>query len=381
MSYVINNEINIVLNTQGAGQVATLNANIGTLSQTTIIFNNQMAASTNRAASMRVVFRQLAVDLRMISAGLRVIGTAFGEVSPIIGGSIMGFQVLVAILTTTIGIINLYNTHQRFMTSEIMQTVAAQNALTIATTAVGGAMGVLTGAVYIVALVAVAAAIWDVVSGTGALRRGLKAVEQQTWATKDSIQALRIEQARANEGTSAYSFQIQALELAIERQGFATDEQISRLKSLKAEYASSSLEAASFNVELARLSTTQQELQRTESNIRHQQENLVSGLLERLRQSLSPTPLTPTGAGVRAQLGGEVNRSGAINVEAGEVVMQKEQLATMLQNRGGGGGISIAISLAGANINGAGDLEGAIARGGARARKELEKLNLMRSRR
>lgn len=79
------------------------------------------------------------------------------------------------------------------------------------------------------------------------------------------------------------------------------------------------------------------------------------------------------------QLGGEVRRRGIVGVEAGEVIMQREQVATMMAG-GGPGQISISISLAGANISGVRDLEGTLRRGGEAAREEIRRLELQRRR-
>ena len=74
-----------------------------------------------------------------------------------------------------------------------------------------------------------------------------------------------------------------------------------------------------------------------------------------------------------------MRRRGVVGVEAGEVIMQREQIATMMAG-GGTGQISISISLAGANISGVRDLEGTLRRGGEAAREEIRRLELQRRR-
>jgi len=378
MSYVINNEINIQLSVQGAGEAASLAQNINILVDNTQNLAKAQANAGTGTTSMRYALRRLAVDMRMVAVGMRVVGAEFGAASPVIAAFTNSVYLSTSALVSLIAVINVQQSWNSIVTNA-QATGTALTGLNAVIQKVATSSHLLVYALAAIAAVMVVSWIYDQITGLSKMKDALKNTEDAIWQLNDRMQSLRITQAQLSEGTNMYSYRVQALELEIERQGYATEGQIMLLKSLKAEYASAGLEAAYLNLEAGRLQTTLLVLEQTKSRTQYDIDNVNRDLINRIQggyQGAANIPMPPP----KSQLGGEVNRSGAINVEAGEVVMQKEQLATMLQGRGGGN-ISVTISLAGANINGVQDLEGSIARGGERAREEIQKLRMLRDNR
>jgi len=378
MSYVINNEINIQLSVQGAGEAASLAQNINILVDNTQNLAKAQANAGTGTTSMRYALRRLAVDMRMVAVGMRVVGAEFGAASPVIAAFTNSVYLTTSALVSLIAVINVQQSWNSIVTNA-QATGTALTGLNAVIQKVATSSHLLVYALAAIAAVMVISWIYDQITGLSKMKDALKNTEDAIWQLNDRMQSLRITQAQLSEGTNMYSYRVQALELEIERQGYATEGQIMLLKSLQAEYKSAGLEAAYLNLEAGRYQTTLLELNQIKSRTQYDIDNVNRDLVNRIQggyQGAANIPIPPP----KSQLGGEVNRSGAINVEAGEVVMQKEQLATMLQGRGGGN-ISLTISLAGANINGVDDLEGSIARGGERAREEIQKLRMLRDNR
>lgn len=339
----------------------------------------------NRAASRatgqyRSSIRRLALDLRMVSIGLSILKREYGGMHPVIDATITSLYTFSAVVSTVIGTIGIAQRLMGFLASE---TAAAAKVI------IGATIGLTGLAVIAGVIVGIGLGRWlgEQTSGIAGMRQEVRGLERDLQDLTSATRDLGVEQAALTAEGAAYSAQIRALKNEIEVQGYATDEQTARLKALEAGLTDVQIRSGFVRAEQSLLGF---ETTRTKDSIEDQREAIRDinrsmgewlGAATGLGRGLPQAGLAPPYTGPpRAQIGGEVRRGGIVGVEAGEVIMQREQAATMMAGREGFGPISLSISLAGAHISGVSDLEGTLQRGGERAREELRKLNLQRHR-
>jgi len=377
-SFSINAEILIQLLERGSAD-ATLQAirDINIQQTNNIVVNKE---ATNAARGYGVSMRRLMIDLRMMSIGLRILRNEFGGINPILD----------------IGITTLY---QAAAAGSVL--VASYGILTRAMATVreaaGGAatnMAVLryalmatAGPIYIVAaaiggLLALGLGQWIYAQRSGIvdLKNEIKGLEESLKDLQGEMRNLGVEQAALTAQGAALSARIRATKREIELTGDPTGILNAQLKSLEATYEDVGISQGFLRAEQA---LTRFETEKTTDAIEDNKEAIEEANRVAIAGVFAAPPSGATDMYVPAvgqqQLGGEVRRGGVVGVEAGEVIMQREQVATMMAG-GGTGQISISISLAGANISGVQDLEDTMRRGGEAAREEIRRLELQRRR-
>ncbi|GAH55555.1 unnamed protein product [marine sediment metagenome] len=193
---------------------------------------------------------------------------------------------------------------------------------------------------------------------------------------------LGVEQAALTAQGAALSARIRATKREIEMTGDPTGMLDAQLKSLQATYEDVGISQAFLRAEQSMTTLGIQKGTDTIEDYKEMIEEANQAAISGAFGAFAPPggqQVWPGGFIPEQQLGGEVRRGGVVGVEAGEVIMQREQVATMMAG-GGAGQISISISLAGANISGVQDLEGTLRRGGEAAREEIRRLELQRRR-
>ena len=253
-------------------------------------------------------------------------------------------------------------------------------------------VGYTAGGIYVAAaaagvLVAVGIGQWAYgqISGIAELKQEIKSLEEGMKDIQSEMRNVGVEEAYLNAQSSALTARINALKLEIERQGEPTARQKTELKALEATLADVGVsmgfaraDSAMYRADVVQ--TTDAIADYTEI-IDEANKAAAQGIFGGGSRAPGGAAPAPGGAIPATQLGGQVRKRGAVSVEVGEVIMQREQVAMMMAGgRGGEGGISVTISLAGANINGVKDLEGTLRRGGEAAQEEIRRLNLLRRR-
>ena len=382
--FTINAEILIQLLERGgteATQAAIRDINI---QMTNTINVNQAAARQTSQYSYSL--RRVALDLRMMSIGLRILRQEYGGISPVVDvmiSSLYQVSAVGAVLVGGFGLAANSMTAFRKVAGDAKTNMEALRTVMYAT----------AGGVYIVAaalgvLLAIGAAQWTYgfFSGIAALNKEIKRLEEGLRDVKSEMRNLGVEEGYLTAQSAALSAQIRGLEREIDLQGYATDEQTARLKSLQ-----STLDdvGVSMGYASARTATFRADVIETTDSIEDLKEMEEEANKAALRGLFGGGPrvgpqgglsgaFTPPGT----QIGGLVRKRGIIGVEAGEVIMQREQVAMMMMaaGRGADAAISVTISLAGAHISGVQDLEDTLRRGGEAASEEIRRLNLLRRR-
>ena len=379
--FTINAEILIQLLEKGstdATQQAIRDINI---QQTNNIVINREA--TRGAQQYAYSMRRLALDLRMMSIGLRILRTEFGGLNPVIDIGITGLYQLAAAGSVLIGTYGVLTRSMKTFRQAAGGAATNMAALQVALTATAG--GVYVVAVVIGSLIALGLAQWVYAqrSGIADLKNEIKGLEEALKDLQGEMRNLGVEQSALTAQGAALSARIRATKREIEMTGDPTGMLDAQLKSLQATYEDVGISQGFLRAESA---LTRSEIEKNTDATEDSREAIeeinrvaIAGALGGQGFPSGVAGMAYAPAVGQQQLGGEVRRRGIVGVEAGEVIMQREQVAMMMAG-GGQGQISISISLAGANISGVQDLEGTLRRGGEAAREEIRRLELQRRR-
>ncbi len=381
--FTISAEVLIQLIERGstdATQAAIRDINIH---QTQNIQINQAATRSSQQYSTSL--RRVALDLRMMAIGLRILRQEYGGISPVVDVMITGLYQVSAVGAVLIGGFGLASNSMAAFRKAAGR--AKTNMQALGNVVKATAFGVPVLGIALAALAGVISFQWayNVASGIGAINKEVKRLEEGLKDVQGELRNLSVEESYLSAQSAALSAQIKDLERVIDLQGFATDEQAARLKSLKATFEDvgvsmgyAQAESARYRADIAQTTDSVKDLKEMtqEANKAVIQSIFGGGGRGPGVGSYGQSPAIP-----EEQLGGHVRKRGAVSVEVGEVIMQREQVAMMMAGgQGGGGDISVTISLAGANINGVKDLEGTLRRGGEAATEEIRRLNLLRRR-
>jgi len=380
--FTINAEILIQLLEKGstdATQQAIRDINIA---QTNNIVINREA--TRGAQQYAYSMRRLALDLRMMSIGLRILRTEFGGLNPVVDIGITGLYQLSAAGSVLIGTYGVLTRSMETFRKAAGGAATNMAALQVALTATAG--GVYVVAVVIGSLIALGLAQWVYAqrSGIADLKNEIKGLEEALKDLQGEMRNLGVEQAALTAQGAALSARIRATKREIEQTGDPTGMLDAQLKSLQATYEDVGISQGFLRAESAL--TRYEIVKNTDATEDHKEaieeanKAAIAGAFGAFGAPPGGQQVWPGGFIPTTQLGGEVRHGGIVGVEAGEVIMQREQVATMMAGGEGFGQISISISLAGANISGVQDLEGTLRRGGEAAREEIRRLELLRRR-
>lgn len=378
--FTINAEILIQLLERGSTEATQQAIRDINIQQTKNIVVNKEA--TNAARGYSSSMRGLALDLRMMTIGLAVLKREFGGLSPALDSTIMGLYVFSAALSAGIGAMRLTDRLVATMTDKTSFLAKEFKHLSTALSE-GTAAGHVFGAV-IGAIIGLQLGTWigEQITPISRWKSEIKDLELELQALQGDIRNLGVEMGALNVQSAQQQAQIAAVKREIEMTGDPTGMLTARLEALQSQAADTGVSLGFARAESARLGF--EALQGTDSMEDYRE------AIDEVRRSAKEFWFTgpPSGAAgmgyaaaPRQQLGGLVRHGGIVGVEAGEVIMQREQVATMMAAGGEGfGQISISISLAGANISGVQDLEGTLRRGGEAAREEIRRLELQRRR-
>jgi hypothetical protein len=354
------------------------------VAQNVNIVNQAARENTQTTSSQSMSFRRLALDLRMLSIGLMILKREYGGINPIIDASISGMytaSAAVSVLIASTGILvqvwNRLGLQGKGLVEGIKGIGTALNAGTLSM------MGYAAIAVVTVAAaVGIGTAVFEATSHISRLRTEIKSLQRDMEDLNSTMRNLELGQSRVTAEQSRYRYIIASLKREIELTGDPTGQLAVKLGAAEAAQEDLNVRSAESNWLIAQ--------QRTEIA---QTNDEIADYQELIKEAYRAPGRAFTEAGARLgrvegepgfipeeQMGGLVRQGGIVGVEAGEVIMQREQIATMMAGYGGGGQISVSISLAGANITGVDDFAGALRRGGAEAAEEIRRLELLRRR-
>lgn len=379
--FTINAEILIQLLERGSAD-ATLQAirDINIQQTNNIVVNKE---ATNAARGYGVSMRRLSMDLRMLSIGLRILRNEFGGINPIVDIGISGLYQLAAagsVLVASYGIATRATKTLRLAAGGAATNMAA---LQVALAATVGGVLIVASAFGILLALGIGQWVYAQESGIADLAKEIKGLEEGLKDLQGEMRNLGVEQSALTAQGAALSARIRATKREIELTGDPTGRLAAQLKSLEATYTDVGISQGFLRAEQA---LTRSETEKNTDSIADYREAIeeanrvaIAGVFGGGRDYRGAAAGMAAPAVGQQQLGGEVRRRGIVGVEAGEVIMQREQVAMMMAG-GGAGQISISISLAGANISGVRDLEGTLRRGGEAAREEIRRLELQRRR-
>ncbi len=349
------------------------------IQQTQNITINKDAAKSARGYGSSM--RSLGLDLRMMTMGLSVLRREFGGLSPSLDSTITGLYIFSAALSTGIGAMRLTDRLIKTTTSKTGFLATEFKHLSTALkegTAAGHVFGVVIGAII---GLQVGTWIGEQITGISRWKSEIKDLEHELQALAGDLRNVGVEMGALNVQSAQLQALIAAVKREIEMTGDPTGMLAARLKALESQAADTAVSVAFTRVESARLGFTALQAEDEVKDLGDAIEAVQRGAKEWMfggGGEYRGAATMPIDVG-QQQLGGEVRRRGVVGVEAGEVIMQREQIATMMAGEGTGQ-ISISISLAGANISGVQDLEGTLRRGGEAAREEIRRLELQRRR-
>jgi len=378
--FTINAEILIQLLEKGSAD-ATLQAirDINIQQTNNIVINKE---ATNASRGYGVSMRRLSMDLRMLSIGLRILRNEFGGINPVVDIGISGLYQLAAAGSVLVASYGLATRATKALRAAAGGAATNMAALEVALAATAGGVLIVASAIGILLALGIGQWVYAQRSGIADLKNEIKGLEEGLKDLQGEMRNLGVEQSALTAQGAALSARIRATKREIELTGDPTGRLDAQLKSLEATYTDVGISQGFLRAEQA---LTRFETEKTTDAIEDSREAIeeanrvaIAGVLggQGFPSGATDTYVPAVG---QQQLGGEVRRRGIVGVEAGEVIMQREQVATMMAG-GGPGQVSISISLAGANISGVRDLEGTLRRGGEAAREEIRRLELQRRR-
>ncbi|MCW3988459.1 MAG: hypothetical protein NWE88_00095 [Candidatus Bathyarchaeota archaeon] len=379
--FTINAEILIQLLERGSAD-ATLQAirDINIQQTNNIVINKE---ATNAARGYGVSMRRLSMDLRMMSIGLRILRNEFGGINPIVDIGISGLYQLAAAGSVLVGGYGILTRATKTLRQAAGGAATNMAALRVALAATAGGVLIVASAIGVLLALAIGQWIYAQESGIADLNKEIKGLEEGLKDLQGEMRNLGVEQAALTAQGAALSASIRATKREIEQTGDPTGMLTSRLESLESTLEDVRVTEGYLRAEGA---MTRLGIAMDTDAIKDKKEAIEDANRVALAAVFGGQGLPSGAVGMtydpdigQQQLGGEVRRRGVVGVEAGEVIMQREQFATMMAG-GGTGQISISISLAGANISGVQDLEGTLRRGGEAAREEIRRLELQRRR-
>ena len=373
----------ILVNVTEKGTLDATSQGFKIVAQNVNIVNQASRENVQTTASQSLSMRRLALDLRMLSIGLMILKREYGGLNPIVDASISGMYTASAAVSVLVGATGLLSRtwdalgmKGKSLVEGIKGFGDALNAGTLSM------MGYAAIAVVTVAgMIAAGTAAFESGSGISRLRTEIRDLKKDMEDLNSTMRNLQVGQAQVSAEQARYRYIIESLKREIELTGDPTGELATKMAAAEGIQADLNVRASETNWTMAQqraeIAATTDEIEDYNEMIREAYRAPGRAFTEagaRLGRVEVPT-VAP-----EEQLGGEVVRSGIVSVEAGEVLMQREQVATMMGGYGGGGPISVSVSLAGANITGVQDLVGALRRGGAEAAEEIRKLELLRRR-
>jgi len=380
--FTVATEILVTVNEKGSFDATIQGTKILAAEQKNL--NTSTKNYNTQAQGQAYLVRRLASDLRMLSIGLSVLKREYGGINPVVDATISGFSQASAAMSVVLGtasaVSNTYKLLGQATGTAGQGVTALSSALMVAE---AGLMAWAAAAVIAVgAGIAVGTAVFEQRSGITNLRTEIKGLEDDINALTSSMRNLNVEQSAINQTSSRNQAVIASLKREIELTGDPTGILAVRLKAAQSESADLAVSSAWVSSQLAAESYQMVKLKDTTADYEEQIKKasdagygalfaIAGGNPKGMPYGMMGAEGASMGEIPKQQLGGLVRRSGVVSVEAGEVIMQKEQAVRM--GAGGAGNQTVTISLAGANIYGVQNLEEAMRRGANAAAKELER--------
>jgi len=401
--------INLVLQSQGNADstVKSLQQanNYGGNMNVTFSQTQQVAKGASKQ------FRRLALDLRMVSMGVRTLQQEIGGVNPAFSAMASTVQVAVAAVMLAEGASRLLAraeaekaayikaatkaTIDQSVAEAVNQSVAAalkaelvglgfstkeiakfmnesSIAVTENSTAMHGARAAVEGLKialatfwpYLVILTTIGIITWfdDMASGAATARREIKQLTDANDELGVSIAALTAVNAGLSAEAAEYQATLTAVNAQIDKFGESPD-LLQQQKAAEAGLRDLGVDRSQLNVAMAAnealrarasASITANELTTKRAAPAYRTNKYIdnTGIFQGIENMFNSLP--------GAQAGAELRKTGMIYAHAGEVVAPREQIPSLA---GGGGGVSLTISMAGANIYGAEGIRQALTEG------------------
>lgn len=365
---------------QGPGPGMVFQQLIGQQNNYMQVVNNINKANQSASQGMR----RLALDLRLVSSSLRYIVREMNLQDTAVGKVVTGLGVLTSSLTLIISAQNAFGAILGALNIKVFTFSAFMTAATASVKAFLIAIAPLIAAIVAITLAWYALSYaFESTTGITDMREQIKALEGDLKLLASQMRNVRVEQAALNVSSAALAAE-QAAVTAQFKQGMITEEEYEKRiatitinqAALAAQSAESATQQAFLNFETTQGKDAQEDYKEaikktyqaaTEGakgtfggpgaaiGIKNLQQRASRGLtfVWEMLQNLLPG----------AQQGGMIARTGPIFAHAGESIIPRGE--TM-------GGLSLTISLAGAQIYGREGLEEALESGGAKIVKQLQ---------
>jgi len=376
--FTVATEILVTVNEKGSFDATIQGTKILAAEQKNL--NTSTKNYNTQAQGQAYLVRRLASDLRMLSIGLSVLKREYGGINPVIDATISGFSQVSAAMSVVLGAASAVSNTYKLLGQATGTAGQGVSALTAVLWGAEAGLMAWTAAFVIAAGAALIAGtyVFETQSGISNLRTEIKGLENDINALTSSMRNLGVEQSAINASSARNQAVIASLKREIKLTGDPTGELAVKLEAansvsedlaVSSSWAASQLASQSYQLTKTKDAAADYEEQ-IEKAKQVATDTLVAGI--GIDPSIPGMGLSSHGGKIPGnQLGGEVRRGGVVSVEAGEVIMQKEQAVRM--GAGGAGNQTVTISLAGANIYGVQNLEEAMRRGANAAAKELER--------
>lgn len=330
--------------------------------------------------------RRLTYDLRAMSIGLMILKRELGGMNPILDAGIQGLYLMSGAASTLMGVTGLLAHSWDILKPTLDKAGGATKFLSADIFALGKTATAGTIAVGGLIALAVGATLFEWITGVTAVRTEITRLEREVELLTRSMRSIKVEQASLNAVQAEYTFWEQKITLESERRGYATLAEATSLKYLAEASKDAQLASLRLAMETARSNATLEETKDRAESAQEGIDDYYASIMRRLPEMIVPylklgqlVGTVPHGIpGV--QIGGEVMRTGVIEAHKGEIYMQREQAAGMVQVAGGYS-FSVSVSLPGARISNVGELNAAFRNAGEVAGEAVtRRLELLRRR-
>lgn len=363
---------------QGPGPGMVFQQLIGQQNNYQQVINNINKANQSASAGLR----RLALDLRLVSSSLRYIVRELNLQDTAIGKAVTGLGVLTSVLTLVISAQNAWGAILTALNIKIFTFKAFVDAAKLS---VQGFLVTIAPLIILIVGLTVAwyaaNAVFENRTGITGMRQAIKKLEEDLGALASQMRNVRLEQSALNVSSAALAAEQAALTAQF-KQGMITEEEYEKRiasiavnqAALASKNAESATQQAYLNFETTQGKDAQEDYKEA---IKKTYQATAEGVkttfggpaigMKNLGQSagkgLSWIWEMLQGLFPGAQQGGTIARTGPIFAHAGESIIPRGE--TM-------GGMSLTISLAGAQIYGREGLEEALEAGGAKVLKQLQ---------
>jgi len=344
-------------------------------------FTQNMQRSTAMPGNYSSGLRRLALDLRLISSGIRQVVSTLNLQDTVVGKAADGITILASSAVVAISTFNAWTRINTMFSGQILG--ATMQAIVTLTPVIAFLAANMLPLIAIVALLAAGFVainyVWGQTSGITRYRESIKSLEDDVESLESSLRSLRLEQGQLGVQSAALAAEQAGLDAqmamgAISAGAYAEQSEIldANRSALGAQTAELAFNESYYQSQVDQSKASIEDYNQAIEDTNEAKKNM---LLEAFDVGGMQAVGVEFGESIRALLGfesgGVVSATGPIMAHAGEQLIPAGE---------SGGGVNLTISLEGAHIYGREGMEQALEVGGAKLKKQLEYMRRPRAR-